>query len=60
MIVQLDKGDALGVAIKLFVLSLVSHTCNLRVRVDNQNLELREFNRLSISRAHSRAYIFRG
>jgi hypothetical protein len=40
MIVQLDKGDAFGVAIKLFVLSLVSHTRNLRVRVDNQNLEL--------------------
>ena len=38
MIVQFRKGDAFGIAVKLFVLLLVSHIRNLRVALDNPTL----------------------
>ena len=60
MIVQFRKRDAFRIAIKLFVQLFVGHMHNLRVRVDKQNLELRVFSHLSISRADSRAHIFVG
>jgi len=40
MIVQFWERDAFSIAIELFVLLLVGHICTLRVRVDNQNLEV--------------------
>src|SRR5437879_6506492 len=40
MIVQFWKRDAFSVAVKLFILLLVSHVCILRVCMHNQNLEV--------------------